>query len=58
MVEFWRAGGPGAGDTELLMRQHNKTKNLVQATYVSVDLTDIERVDLDEALDQDTEAAE
>lgn len=26
------AGGPGAADTQLLMRQHNKTKNVVQAT--------------------------
>lgn len=26
------AGGPGAADTELLMRQHNKNKNVVHAT--------------------------
>ena len=30
------AGGPGAGDTELLMRQHSKTKNNVQATRSKV----------------------
>jgi DNA-directed RNA polymerase specialized sigma24 family protein len=30
------AGGPGAADTQLLMRQHNKTKNVVQATRSKV----------------------
>jgi RNA polymerase sigma factor (sigma-70 family) len=30
------AGGPGAGDTELLMKHHNKTKNVVQATRSKV----------------------
>lgn len=30
------AGGPGAADTQLLMRQHNKSKNVVQATRSKV----------------------
>jgi DNA-directed RNA polymerase specialized sigma24 family protein len=30
------AGGPGAADTQLLMRQHNKKKNMVQATRSKV----------------------
>jgi DNA-directed RNA polymerase specialized sigma24 family protein len=30
------AGGPGAADTELLMKKHNKTKNVVQATRSKV----------------------
>jgi DNA-directed RNA polymerase specialized sigma24 family protein len=30
------AGGPGEADTELLMRQHKKTKNVVQATRSKV----------------------
>jgi DNA-directed RNA polymerase specialized sigma24 family protein len=30
------AGGPGAADTQFLMRQHNKKKNMVQATRSKV----------------------
>ena len=30
------AGGPGTADTLLLMRQHNKTKNVLQSTRSKV----------------------
>jgi hypothetical protein len=49
------AGGPGEADTELLMRQHNKKKNVVQATRSKVWKKIREKIREREALRDHTE---